>query len=598
MRENLRAVVSVLRLGLRGEWPRAVASVVSTLVTMAAQPLTALVLKGVTDAATDGRMGEARQAAILLAALLGAWALVGWASFTLRMGLRERSGGVIEAELALMTGSLHGLEHHERPDYLDEMSLLQRQQQQLTGVPDAVAMNAALLLQLGLTVALLATIHPALLLLVVAVVPSVWLNGRAERASQHLNEELVPFWRREYFLFTRPGQADVGREIRIFGLGPAMERLLDEAEGEMEARTRRVAVRSAAEKAFGWLIFGSAFVITLLYVAGQAARAQATAGDLVMALTLAAQLNTNAAGLVNTVTWGMRTASTARRFLWLSDYADSQARLAHPRDAARAPLVLHSGLEFTDVSFRYPGTDVDVLRVVNLRLPAGSTVAIVGDNGAGKTTLVKLLCRFYDPTEGAITVDGVDLRSIDVDEWRTRLSGGFQDFARFEFVASETVGVGDIPHIEDLVAVTGALERAHAADIPDSLTAGLATQLGRSFDGGVELSGGQWQKLALGRAMMREDPLLLVLDEPTAALDAQTEHALFERYTQAAARSAGRSGAVTVLVSHRFSTVRMADLIVVVHDGTVAEVGTHHDLMALGGLYGELYELQAREYRD
>jgi ATP-binding cassette subfamily B protein len=194
-------------------------------------------------------------------------------------------------------------------------------------------------------------------------------------------------------------------------------------------------------------------------------------------------------------------------------------------------------------------------------------------------------------------VDGVDLRALPVDEWRSRMSAGFQDFARLELLARETVGVGSLPAIDDAGVVGAALDRAAAADVVQAMAQGLETQVGRSFEGGTELSGGQWQKLALGRAMMRERPLLLVLDEPTAALDADTEHALFERYAGAARAVAAESGGITVLVSHRFSTVRMADMIVVVGGGTVTEVGTHAELMAAAGVYAELYELQARAYR-
>jgi ATP-binding cassette subfamily B protein len=252
---------------------------------------------------------------------------------------------------------------------------------------------------------------------------------------------------------------------------------------------------------------------------------------------------------------------------------------------------------FAGVSFTYPGTDVAVLTGVDLHLPAGSTVAIVGENGAGKTTLAKLLMRFYEPTEGAILVDGVDIRRFEVEAWRERLSAGFQDFAKLQFLARESVGVGSLPHLDDVPAVVGALERGAAGDLVASLPAGLDTQLGREFDGGVDISTGQWQKLALARAMMREDPLLLLLDEPTASLDAATEHALFERFAGQARRAAGRTGAVTLLVSHRFSTVRMADLILVVENGRVVESGDHCQLMAAAGRYAELYGLQATGYQ-
>jgi len=249
-----------------------------------------------------------------------------------------------------------------------------------------------------------------------------------------------------------------------------------------------------------------------------------------------------------------------------------------------------------------------VLDDVSLVLPAGAVVALVGENGAGKTTLVKLLAKLYEPGAGRVLVDGVELARMPADEGRSRLAGAFQDFFRFEFRARHTVGVGDVPRLDDEPAVIAAVARAGAGDVVARLTAGLETQLGPTWPEGVEVSFGQWQKLALARGFMRDHPLLLVLDEPTAALDAETEHALFERYA-AAARGGGRDGAtadgaaheddgrITILVSHRFSTVRMADLIVVLNGARVAEVGAHDDLMAKRGLYAELYRIQAAAYR-
>jgi ATP-binding cassette subfamily B protein len=237
-----------------------------------------------------------------------------------------------------------------------------------------------------------------------------------------------------------------------------------------------------------------------------------------------------------------------------------------------------------------------VLDDVTLDLPAGTVVAVVGENGAGKSTLVKLLAKLYEPTSGTITVDGAPLSRMAPDEWRARLSGAFQDFFRFELPARQSAGVGDLDRLDDVGAVTGAVDRAGATDVVDQLARGLDTQLGPTWPDGVEVSFGQWQKLALARGFMRDEPLVQVLDEPTAALDAETEHALFERY--AAAARAGRSaGRGTILVSHRFSTVRMADLIVVLDAARLVEVGSHEELMARGGPYAELYAIQAAAYR-
>ena len=282
---------------------------------------------------------------------------------------------------------------------------------------------------------------------------------------------------------------------------------------------------------------------------------------------------------------------SAQRLAWLEDFTAQQ----NVHIDLEVPDRLEHGVAFEDVSFVYPGTTRPVLEHVDLVLPAGGVVAIVGENGAGKSTLVKLLARMYRPTSGRITVDGVDINRTDVSQWRERLAGAFQDFARLEFVAATTVGLGDQPRRDDRGAVGSAVDRAGATTLVSDLRDGLDTQLGPSWDDGVDVSFGQWQKLALARGYMRAEPLLLMLDEPTAALDAETEHALFERFASGA-REASDNGRVTVLVSHRFSTVRMADLIVVLDGARVVEIGSHADLMARGGTYAELYAIQAESY--
>jgi ATP-binding cassette subfamily B protein len=233
---------------------------------------------------------------------------------------------------------------------------------------------------------------------------------------------------------------------------------------------------------------------------------------------------------------------------------------------------------------------------VSVVLPAGSVVAIVGENGAGKTTLVKLLAKMYEPSSGAVFLDDTPLARVSPAEWRSRLAGAFQDFFRFEFRARHTVGVGDVLRMDDAMAVASAIDRAGANDVVNRLADGLETQLGPTWPGGVEVSFGQWQRLALARGFMRDRPLLLVLDEPTAALDAETEHTLFERYAAAAVKAPDADGRVTILVSHRFSTVRMADLIIVLDGARLIEVGSHEDLMAAGGQYSQLYRIQAAAY--
>ena len=284
----------------------------------------------------------------------------------------------------------------------------------------------------------------------------------------------------------------------------------------------------------------------------------------------------------------------SRRLAWLEDYAASVAAAAD----LPAPAALRRDIRLDHVSFAYPGTSRVVLDDVSLALPAGAVVSIVGENGAGKTTLVKLIAKMYEPSSGSIFVDDAPLARMSAAEWRSRLAGAFQDFFRFEFRAAHTVGLGDVPRMDDEPAVVSAVDRAGAGDVLARLKSGLDTQLGPTWPGGAELSFGQWQKLALARGFMRAEPLLLVLDEPTAALDAETEHALFERYAAAARGAAGKNtGRITILVSHRFSTVRMADLIVVLDGARLVEVGTHDELMAKRGQYAELYGIQAAAYR-
>jgi ATP-binding cassette subfamily B protein len=288
-------------------------------------------------------------------------------------------------------------------------------------------------------------------------------------------------------------------------------------------------------------------------------------------------------------------SATIGRHLWLVDYAAARAA-AEPTDPAAVGNVLREGIRLSQVCFSYPGVDKQVLADVDAWLPAGSTVALVGDNGAGKSTLVKLLCGFYQPTSGSITVDGTPLADLDVDAWRDRLSACFQDHTRYEFSLRESVGLGHLPGIDDAEQVSAALKRAAATALVDDVPLGLDTQLGTRFAQGTELSGGQWQMVALGRAFMRRQPFLLILDEPSSALDAAAEHTLFEHYSSASRAVAAKTGAITVLISHRFSTVRMADLILVVADGRITESGSHADLMRLGGTYAEMFRLQARHY--
>ena len=347
---------------------------------------------------------------------------------------------------------------------------------------------------------------------------------------------------------------------------------------------------SAVWHALAWAVFGSAYVGAVVFVS---VGLRAPVGDVLLVLAAGGRLSAYIGGAVGEIGF-LRSIwiDGAKRLAWLEDYVASLTASAD----LPVPERLTEGIRLENVSFAYPGTERLVLENVSLKLPAGTVVAIVGENGAGKTTLVKLLSKFYEPSSGAIYVDGQPLARMPADDWRQRLAGAFQDFFRFELRALHSIGLGDVPRRDDKPAVTVAVDRAGASDVVSRFAAGLDTQLGPTWPEGVEVSFGQWQKIALARGFMRDDPLLLMLDEPTAALDAETEHALFERYA-AAARGGSVDGRITILVSHRFSTVRMADLIVVLDGAHVVEMGSHAELIARRGPYAELYGIQAAAYR-
>ena len=546
----------------------------------------ALLGKGVLDQRGD----LVRIAAIGLALSAAATWFLRIVSTRVQRRFRDRVTIALEAHVARLQASVATIAHHERPDYLDRLAMLRDQVFVLDHMYMSVFAACGWLLRLGVTVALLASIHPVLILLAVFALPIVWTSTWRPGVERAVQERSAPANRLARHLFTLAATAPPGKEVRVTGIG---ERLVAECRAAWQRGHLPIAAvrwASAWWHALAWAVFGAAFVGAVVFVASYL---RASAGAVLLVLAAGSRLSAYVAATVTEVGflrgfW----MDGSRRLAWLEDYAASFDAAA---DRA-VPDALHDGIRLDRVSFAYPGTTRLVLDDVSMRLPAGSVVAIVGENGAGKTTLVKLLAKMYEPISGAIYVDDVPLARVSAEGWRARLAGAFQDFFRFEFVARHTVGLGDVPRLDDQAAVVSAIGRAGADDVVARLNAGLDTQLGPTWPGGVDVSFGQWQKLALARGFMRAQPLLLVLDEPTAALDAETEHALFERYA-AAARDGEDSGRITILVSHRFSTVRMADLIVVLDGARLVELGTHDQLIAAAGQYAQLYGIQAAAYR-
>jgi len=593
LRRRLRAMRKMAGLAWRAGRAGAVLTVVFGLVaTVSVSRLVAV--KALVEAAVDRDTTGAAVAVALLVAFGAIDRINNNYGFQRRAIFQERTDLAVDRHLMDISAGLPGLEHHERPEFASQLELLRQQRGQLSQIISAVYFMFEAVMRLGAAMLVLASIAAPLAFIPLFAVPGILAARAAWRIDARTQERLVEYGRRSghiYGLATTPGPA---KEARLLGLRDWLPQLFAADYRHVRRTTTRSRALQLLLDTAGRLFFGVGFVGALVLVASRAAAGEATAGDVVVAFQLAGEVSFYLATTVQVVGWLGAVLVVAGRYLWLTDYAESAGN--RTGRGGTVPATLREGVRVEDVDFTYPGTDRPVLTGADLFLPAGSTVAIVGDNGAGKTTLVKLLCGFYPPTAGRITVDGVDIGDMELAEWRQRMSAGFQDFVKFELLARESVGVGDLSELDDSRAIGSALHRAAADDVVPRLADGLETQLGRSWTDGAELSGGQWQKLALGRAMMRTAPLLLVLDEPTASLDPDTEHALFERYAGAARRVAESNGAITLLVSHRFSTVRMADLILVVNEGRIVESGSHKELINQNGLYAELYNLQAKAY--
>ena len=502
---------------------------------------------------------------------------------------RDRVTIALETHVATLQASVPSLELHERSDYLDRLAVLRNQVFVLDHMYVSLLGTIGWLVRVAITLALLASIDPLLLLLAVFAVPTVITSTWRPAVERQVEESFAAHSRLADHLFATATTAAPAKEVRVTGIGPDLAARRRTEWQRWFAPVARARWITAASHSLAWAFFGLGYVGAVVFVA---VGLEAGVSSVLLILAAGARLASYVAGTIGEIgflrgVW----LDGSRRLVWLEDYVaavDARADLDVPDRIAE-------GIRFEGVTFAYPGASRNALDDIDLTLPAGAVVAIVGENGAGKSTLVKLLAKLYEPTEGRILIDDRPLARMPASGWRERVTGAFQDFFRFEFSAQRSVGVGELPRLDDAEAAGGAVVRAGATDVLRRLPDGLSSQLGPTWPDGHELSFGQWQKVALSRGYMRDGPLLMVLDEPTAALDAETEHELFERYADAA--RASRNGGITVLVSHRFSTVRMADLIVVLDGSRLVEVGSHDDLLRRNGSYAELYRIQAQSYR-
>ncbi len=437
-------------------------------------------------------------------------------------------------------------------------------------------------------VALLVRFSPWLAIIVfVTAIPSFLSQSQyAERAFRAVSRRAPESRLLNYLEMLLTGN-DTVKEIKLFGLGKPLLRRYQELFTKFYMEDLAIAQRRTLA-GLGWgLISNLAYYGSYAWIVLRTVAGRITLGDMTMFLGIFRQSQNSILALLTSLN---RLYESNLYLDNLLDYLKLEPVLSAPATGLIAPAPIRQGIEFRDVSFRYPGSDTFVLRNINLHIQPSERIALVGLNGAGKTTLIKLLTRLYDPTGGQILLDGVDLREYNLSSLHQRFGVIFQDFVRYQFTVRENIGFGQIDALDDLDRIKNAADRGGADDIIEKMPQGYDTMLGRRWEKGQELSGGQWQKIALARAFMRKAEVL-VLDEPTSALDAEAEYEVFRRFGEL------MEGRIAVLISHRFSTVRMADRIVVLSAGKILELGSHAELMALDGAYARLFNLQAEGYR-
>jgi ATP-binding cassette subfamily B protein len=600
IRESAGYTLRALRLVLRSSKGLTFALALLTLIAAAVPPGIAWAGKHIVDAVVAGSRDDTLRWVLIELGLVVLQATSGRGLTLVRSVLGSRLGADVNIAILERATRLE-LRHFEDSEFYDQMS---RARREASSRPVSLVSESFGLLQSVLTLfgyaALLIGFSPwAVLILMVATLPATVAEMRYSKVAFRLRNWRSQESRRLMYLEYVLANDEHVKEVKLFGLGPLFLGRYKELAERFHREDSKLAVRRAVVIHVLALVATLAFYGAYVIMALLAAAGRLTLGNLTLYVLAFRSGQQSFQGILNGI------GSIYEHNLYMSNLFSFLDRAPGPEapllpakpESTNAPLREaqsatsgERGIRLEHVSFRYPGKESWVLHDVSLFIPRGQSVALVGQNGAGKTTFVKLVTRLYRPSEGRILLDGKDLAEHDEAQLRARFGVVFQDFNQYQLKLRENVGVGSVDHLDDETRIARAIERGGAEPVVTGLSQGIESPLGRWFQDGVELSGGQWQSVALSRGFMRESADILVLDEPTAALDAEAEHAVFERFRRL---SAGRT---TLIISHRFPTVRMADRILLLEDGRIAEDGTHDELLLRDGTYARLYRLQAAGY--